>query len=87
MLPSVLTTIREKVQMLAWNACDMIPVYIDKREVRVDIGQALFWVFKDRDYVEVDNQKENFSCGTNAGNPERARSEHRNSAITINLGH
>ena len=36
------------------------------------IGQALFCVFKDRDDVEVDNQKENFSCGTNAGNPEWA---------------
>ena len=53
----------------------------------MDIAQALFCVFKDRDDVEVDNQKENFSCGTNARNRERARwSEHRNSAITINWG-
>ena len=51
----------------------------------MDIAQALFYVFKDRGDVEVHNQKENCSCGTNTGNPERARwSEHRNSAITIN---
>lgn len=49
----------------------------------MDIAQALFCVFKDRGDVEVDNQKENCSCGTNAGNPDRTRwSEHRNSAIT-----
>ena len=61
------------------------PFILTSGRLRVDIGQALFCVFKDRDDVEVDNQKEDFSCGTNAGNPERARwSEHRNSAITIN---
>ena len=56
----------------------------------MDIAQALFCVVKDRGGVEVHNQKENCSYGTNAGNPELARSgffrwsEHRNSAITIN---
>ena len=36
------------------------------------LAKLFFCVFKDRDDVEVDNLKENFSCGTNAGNPEWA---------------